>query len=91
MAKYQRKPEYIEAIQWTGNNWAEIKDFAQDSIGSFNGCLFLHTSGIEGRIESMVVNETDYIIKGKNGFRSMDKRAFEALYMPVEMKQNKEV
>lgn len=87
--KYQRKPEYVEAIQWTGRNYDEIKSFAENNIGRYNGCLFLHTSGIAGRLESNVVNETDYIVKGMNGnYRSMDKTAFETLYMPV---QNKEI
>jgi len=86
MAKYRKKPEFIEAIQWTGNNLSEIKDFAEGNVNYYNGCVFLHTSGIEGRIESMVVNETDYILKGANGFYSLDNQAFNALYESIETK-----
>lgn len=83
--KYQRRPEYVDAVQWTGKNYDEIKDFAEDNISRYNGCLFLHVSGIGGRIESNVVNETDYIIRNASGkYRSMDKMAFETLYMPSE-------
>ena len=86
--KYRRKPEYVEAIQWTGTNYNEIKEFAGDQVGNFNGCIFIHSSGIGGRIESMVVNETDYIVKGSNGtFRSMDKQAFTTLYEPETQKK----
>lgn len=88
--KYRRKPEYIEAIQWTGRNYPELKDFAKNSINNYNGCIFIHASGIAGRIESMVVNETDYIIKGRNGFYSLDKKAFETLYEEYEW-EDKEV
>ena len=89
---YRRKPEHVEAIQWTGKNYDEIKEFSENNIGSYNGCLFLRVDGIGGRLESNVVNETDYIVKGQNGnYRSMDKRAFEALYEPETMKRNKEI
>lgn len=30
MAYYTRKPELVEAIQWTGSNLQEIKDFVGD-------------------------------------------------------------
>lgn len=93
--KYRRKPEYVEAIKWTGENYSEIKEFAEDNIHSYGGCLFLHTSGIRGSIDSAVVNQGDYIVKGENGhFYSLDDRAFNAIYEPDEKKkakQNKEV
>lgn len=93
--KYRRKPEYVEAIKWTGENYSEIKEFAEDSIHLYGGCLFLHTSGIRGSIDSAVVNQGDYIVKGENGhFYSLDDKAFNTIYEPDEKKktkQNKEV
>ena len=28
MAKYRKKPGIIESVQWTGDNWKEVKYFA---------------------------------------------------------------
>lgn len=92
---YRRKPEYVEAIKWTGENYSEIKEFAGDSIHSYGGCLFLHVDGIRGSIDGAVVNQDDYIVKTENGhFYSLDDRAFNTLYEPEVMKkarENKEV
>jgi len=30
MAKFRKKPVVIEAVQWTGDNYEEIKRFAKD-------------------------------------------------------------
>ena len=93
--RYRRKPEYVDAIKWTGENYSEIKEFAEDNIHSYGGCIFLHTSGIRGSIDSAVVNQGDYIVKGENGhFYSLDDKAFNTIYEPDEKKktkQNKEV
>ena len=89
--KYRRKPEYVEAIKWTGENYSEIKEFAEDNIHSYSGCLFLNTSGISRTIDSAVVNHGDYIVKGANGnFYSLDDKAFNTIYEPEVMKQAKE-
>lgn len=93
--RYRRKPEYVDAIKWTCENYLEIKEFAEDNIHSYGGCLFLRTSGIRGSIDSAVVNQGDYIVKGENGhFYSLDDKAFNTIYEPDEKKktkQNKEV
>ena len=30
--KFRKKPVVIEAVQWTGNNWDEVKQFAKLDI-----------------------------------------------------------
>ncbi|KAK9679494.1 hypothetical protein QE152_g40002 [Popillia japonica] len=73
--KYRKKPVVIEAVQWTGMNLQEIKDF----VG--NACkTHLHDSAwqlgvgapmIELKIRTlegdMLANQGDYIIKGVQG------------------------
>ena len=59
MAKFRKKPVIIEAIQWTGNNLEEIKDF----MGYYEyakGNLIIHT--LEGKMTAQV---NDWIIRGR--------------------------
>lgn len=68
--KYRKKPVIIEAIQWTGKNKKEIKEFV-GSMAEFeiaelkdNKLYYLFINTLEGRMEA---SEGDYIIKGVNG------------------------
>ena len=61
MAKFRKKPVMIEAIQWTGNNLKEIKDF----MGYYEYAkknLIIHT--LEG---NMIAQVNDWIIRGVHG------------------------
>jgi hypothetical protein len=61
MAKFRKKPVMIEAIQWTGNNLEEIKDF----MGYYEYAkknLIIHT--LEGK---MIAQVNDWIIRGVQG------------------------
>lgn len=62
--KYRKKPVTIEAIQWTGSNVDEMKDFVNDAgiISFCTGELLIKT--LEG---TMLAREGDYIIQGVNG------------------------
>lgn len=60
--KYRKKPVVIEAIQWNGSNFKEIKDFCKKSIIDQNLNLLIET--LEG---DHYAKEGDYIIKGVNG------------------------
>lgn len=60
---YRTKPCEIEAVQWNGENQAEIANFIDD--GSYSlilGDLFITT--LEG---TMKANVGDYIIRGLRG------------------------
>ena len=59
--KWRKKPVVVEAIQWTGENFAEIKVWSGD-VGLVDGVLCVST--LEGQ---MVAAVGDYIIKGVNG------------------------
>lgn len=82
MAKYRKKPVVIEAVQWTGNNEEEIKNFAgiyakfKYLLCNGNGYMLTtkkpseeHTVSLEiSTLEgNMTAKEGDYIIKGVNG------------------------
>lgn len=89
MKKYRKKPVEIEAVQWTGFNPTEIKNFAGESAeiehytaayeagaGPIVTTIIIHT--LEG---DMKVNNGDYIIKGVKGeFYPCRKDIFEQTY-----------
>lgn len=81
--RYRKMPVEIEAIQWTGNNLAEIEEFVIDEGGkqfdTVGDSLFIHT--LEG---SMRAKPTDYIIKGVKGeFYPCDESIFRITYEQV--------
>jgi hypothetical protein len=82
--KYRKMPVEIEAIQWTGNNLAEIEEFVVNEGGkqfdTVGDSLFIHT--LEG---SMRAKPTDYIIKGVKGeFYPCDESIFRITYEQVK-------
>lgn len=66
--KYRMKPVIIEAIQWTGQNFDEIKKFAGDNVEIRNNELIIKTLE-DGAFGQAIHAATpwDYIIKGING------------------------
>lgn len=63
--KYIKKPVEIEALQWTGDNVAEILAFASSCFSyERNGKPILAVVTLEG---TMTASPGDYIIKGIQG------------------------
>lgn len=62
ISKYVKRPVTIEAVQWTGDNIDEIREFAGDVMSYVDGVL--HLSTLEGTV---VASVNDYIIKGIAG------------------------
>lgn len=78
IARYRKKPVEVEAVQWTGENWQEIKDFAGSDV-AFDGRLYVFT--LEGTLKADI---GDYIIKGVKGeFYPCKPDVFEKTYEPV--------
>lgn len=71
--KYKKIPVEIEAIEWTGINLKEIKEFAGDAIGYEEVCggghlLTLQTLESDGRVNTKHSAKVgDFIIKGVKG------------------------
>ena len=62
MALYRKRPVVIEAIQYTGKNYEEIRDFVGDSYGEWDdrtNAIFIKT--LEGDMRADV---GAFIIKG---------------------------
>ena len=64
---YKKKPVVIEAIQWTGDNLEEVKDFLEITHENYKplqpkNSLFIKT--LEGKMEASI---GDFIIKGVQG------------------------
>lgn len=72
--KYRKKPVVIDAVQWTGINPTEIKEFCPTAIVEIHDAAWQAGAGapiavitiptLEG---NMVVSRGDYVIKGVNG------------------------
>lgn len=90
--KYRKKPVIIEAVQWTGNNPTEIKEFVGHSAlfeyydaahkagaGPITTDITIHT--LEG---DMHVSKGDYVIRGVEGeYYPCKPDIFEKTYEPV--------
>lgn len=96
MAKYRTKPFEIEALQFTEDNFQEIRSFAGFAdAGGGEFPAFRLSEGFEGReivaevfdyIHStwVGVRFNDYIVKGMKGeFYPCDPQVFEAKYLRV--------
>ena len=68
--KYRKKPVVIDAVQFTRDNFEDIKGFAGAAATYFrterclNGKAYCSIQTLEG---NMTATEGDYIIKGVNG------------------------
>ena len=68
MAKYRKKPVVIEAIQWLGNNFEDIKEFAGNNVEiDSDSDLIVKTLEDGGTKAAHVATIGDYIIKGVQG------------------------
>ena len=73
--KYVKKPIPIEAVQWAGDNFRELYDFAGNDVYFQDGWIYVHT--LEGDMK--MKNKTgDYLIKGE--FYFCEKSIFEVTY-----------
>lgn len=93
--KYKKKPIIIEAIQFDGLNFEEIKDFVGDQlkydiidsawrVGKGVPHILMEIETLEG---DMNVSKYDYIIKGVQGeFYPCKPDIFEKTYEIVEEK-----
>lgn len=80
--RYRAKPVEMEAIRWTGDNFEEVKAFADEGRAYMItlGGLRIETS--EGHVSAPVGH---YICKdAKGGVYPCDPEIFEAKYEPVE-------
>lgn len=65
MAKYRKKPVVIEAVQWTGENWADIDEWMGASPHrTYPSAGTIEIDTLEG---TMTANEGDWIIQGVSG------------------------
>lgn len=82
MMKYRKKPIEIEAVQWTGNNLAELRKM--EGFNNAHICLdgVLKLATLEGITAASI---GDFIIKGVQGeFYPCKPDIFEQTYEAVE-------
>ena len=79
--KFKKKPVVIDAVQYTGDNYAEIKDFAMNDVFVGRG-EELYVNTLEGDLHA---SKGDWIIKGvDNEFSPCKPDIFEKTYEPVK-------
>ena len=79
MAKYRKKPVVIDAVQWTGFNLQEMREFLPHHLSGEDNSLNIKT--LEG---VMRADKGDWIIKGVKGeFYPCKPDIFEQTYEPV--------
>lgn len=62
--KFRKKPVVIDAIQWTGNNLNEIREFTNDPFAGKWTTTRIGITTLEGIMEASL---NDWIIKGVKG------------------------
>lgn len=94
--KYRKLPVVVEAVQWTGLNLEEIKEFVGGAltyiindtaweVGKGRPHVYMKIRTLEGEME---VSEKDYIIKGVNGeFYPCKPDIFQKTYAPEGERQ----
>lgn len=79
MTRFRKRPVEIDAIQWKGDNWAELLPFVAGHAHVRNRELVIPT--LEGE---MIANVGDWIIRGVAGeFYPCKPEIFEATYEAV--------
>ena len=82
MAKFRKKPIVIEAIQYDGENYSELLEFAEDT---FCANPYTHTTFIKTLEGIMYFYPGDWIIKGVAGeFYPCKPEIFDQTYEAVE-------
>ena len=76
--RYVKKPIPVEAVQYDGNNFKELYDFADNNVYCQDGWVYVHT--LEGDMK-MKNKVGDYLVKGIQGeFYFCEKNIFEKTY-----------
>ena len=83
---YVKRPIPIEAIQWNGKNFDEVKAFCKDAMIAYDGELIIPTMEDGKLIKAQhVATEGDYVIKGVRGeFYFCKEDIFNETYEEVE-------
>lgn len=83
---YVKKPIQIEAVQWNGKNFDEIKEFCKDAMIAYGSELIIPTLEDGKFIKAKhVATEGDYVIKGIRGeFYFCKEDIFNEIYEEVE-------
>lgn len=77
MAKtFKEKKKKVTAVQWTGENIDELKDFYPDGNVTKTGRSVMITT----KQSASLLNEKDYLVQDGNNFSSMNEKDFNDKY-----------
>jgi len=82
--KYTPKPITVEAVQWTGDNWGELKAIVGEIVGGASFAIYNNHMNesdehddyykiivITIEYRKMVLGNGDWIVKDENGYISV--------------------
>lgn len=76
--KYVTKPKFVNAIQFNGDNYEEIRTFTKGKVSIVDGNIIL------GDKWEYIINPTDYVLEVESGvFMVAYKDTFESNYEKV--------
>ena len=90
---YKRKPTVVQAIQFTGNNFNDVNNFAGNRLilDSFTPVIhpikgYIKSGFFETPMGNFRLDEGDYIVKDLDGmFYPCDEKSFNLLYSLTEL------
>lgn len=83
MQQYIKKPVVIEAVQYTGNNYSEIRDFMQADFKITDTGIIIKT--LEG---NHLAKPSDFIIRGIKGeFYPCKEEIFNLTYDKIKQEE----
>lgn len=78
--RFRKKPVEVDAVQWRGDNYDEVRLFAKNKVQRVNHLLVIDT--LEGQMQAQ---PGDWIIRGVQGeYYPIKPSIFESTYEPVE-------
>jgi hypothetical protein len=73
---YRKKPELVEAHQWSGSNWHQMLDFA--------GRQHVATDGTNLFLNGSVVDKDGWVVRSGTMLYAMTDKAFRLTYEEVK-------
>lgn len=77
--RYQKKQIFIDAVQWTTDNFGEVNKFAGNAVNLIGSSMFVITP--EGPVK---IGKNDWIVKHEDGqFSGCNNELFNSIFDPV--------
>lgn len=79
--RFKRKPTTVEAVQWTGENEQELREFAGNKVDAWRPNAFARVGTMRGWVDLAV---GDWLVKGDHDFYPVAPEVMDETYEEVE-------